>query len=151
MTTEIEHPVSRHYREMREFVEEQLRISRRPHYDPKLARLGVVLPKHEDEHAAFRGQAFFRSWMPGGASLPPLLFLWVNDTEYIMGATPTLRAPGMVPVVLRAGRSFEEIFLTTIHECRHAADAVDPHMTSEERERRADRAMEEARRLRGMW
>ena len=150
MTTEIEHPVTRHFREMHEFSE-SLRHRRQPHPDPKLARFGVVLPNHEDEHAAFRGQAFFRSRMLGGVFLPPLLFLWVNDFEHIMGAVTTRRPPGMVPVILRAGRSFEEIFLTTVHECRHVADQTNPHMSREERERRADRAMEEARGMRGMW
>jgi hypothetical protein len=130
---------------------EEERLWRRPHFDPKLASLGVVMPSADEARGAQRALSYAIS---SGWRLPQVRFLWAKDLKFIYGTTPRHPTPGGPAVVLLATpRSFEETFETVVHELDHVKRVYGGAVwcTDEELDRLAVAAVEQARRERWRW
>lgn len=107
------------------------------------------MPSHDEQRATERAEAYMRS--SPGTRLPPVKFIWVKDLEYINGATSRVRTPPPALIALRSRGSFEEAFLTCIHELQHCRDAFVGGYTEAQMEERAEAAVEQAMRERWRW
>jgi hypothetical protein len=125
------------------WAREQLRLERerqnyrRPHPDSRLDALGIVEGSGPEKDGAADALIYMRSRGLGGPLPPQINFLFVRGLEYINGATAKAWVPGPAFVLLRAGRTYSEVFKTCCHELQHIRDRSRA-FSDEERERRAE-------------